>query len=224
MSADADLPAQLAAVGAFLGQASLGKTVADLEIALADCDRNGVAAVAAEYGVTVALLRAAIVSREALGKISDLTHAAAITLSLEHILESGEKLVRPSLAAGNTKARLSDVETDRRVAEFKLARWTGADGARQKSAVKDLARLAVESSPRVAELYVRGPRPIAWLRRTKSSVRQQLKGFPAQLAAFEKSFDDPSVAVSTFVANAAAHVTLIDVEDRLPELFAPGAM
>jgi hypothetical protein len=64
-------------------------------------------------------------------------------------------LVRPSLAAGNTPERLFDVETDRRIAEFKLARWDGSDGGRQQPIVKDLVRLAADTSGRKAELYLR---------------------------------------------------------------------
>ena len=42
------------------------------------------------------------------------------------MLEPGERLAnRPSLAAGNDPSRTFDLETDRRVAEFKLAIWNG---------------------------------------------------------------------------------------------------
>jgi hypothetical protein len=219
VSTSKDLPAHLAAVGAFLDQAPLRSTVSELEIALDGLGRAEVEDVVAAHGVAE-LLRSAIAARDAFGKLSDLIHAAAIALALPQILEPGETLNRPSLAAGNTPERLYDVETNRRVAEFKLARWDGADGARRKSTVKDLARLAADTSGRTAELYVRGVRPIAWLTTTTSSVRQQIKGYPAELAAFQSTFDDPDIAVSAFVGGAAAHVALVDIEQRLPDLFA----
>jgi hypothetical protein len=87
-----------------------------------------------------------------------------------------------------------------------------------------LARLAADTSGRTAELYLREPRPIDWLARTRSSVSQQIKGFPSELAAFERTFGDPDIAVSAFVAGSAKHVTLIDIEQRLPGLFAAGAL
>src|SRR4051794_29904893 len=142
----------------------------------------------AAHGVTPELLASAVAARDAVGKINDLIHAAAIALVLPRLLEPGETLQRPSLAAGNTPDRLFDVETDRRVAEFKLARWDGADGGRQKPTVKDLARLAADRSGRTPELYVRGSRPIAWLTTTQSSVRQQLRRYPVELAAYEEAF------------------------------------
>lgn len=222
MSAAEDLPTQLAAVGAFLGQRPLRHTVADLEVALDGCDAARAGDVAAEHGVSAELLRSAFAARDALGKLSDLIHAAAIALVLPRILEPGETLVRPSLAAGNTPERLFDVETNRRVAEFKLARWDGNDGGRQQPTVKDLVRLAADGSGRTAELYVCGQRPIQWLQSTRSPVRQQLRRYQGALAAFQAAFGDPEIAVAGFVAGAGAHVHLIDLEQRLPDLFAPG--
>jgi hypothetical protein len=219
MSSSDDLPAQLAAVGAFLDKAPLRNTVSELEIALAGCGPEQAADAAAAHGVTSELFRSALAARDALGKLSDLIHAAAIALALPHILEPGETLVRPSLAAGNTPDRLYDIETDRRIAEFKLARWDGNDGGRQQPTVKDLVRLAADGSGRTAELYVRGTRPITWLRTTRSPVRQQLRRYRAELTAFETAFGDPGIALAAFVAGDASHVRLIDIEQRLPVLF-----
>jgi hypothetical protein len=190
-----------------------------LEVALAGRDRAAVVQVADDHGVTAELLRSAITARNVFGKVHDVIHAAAITVALEEILDPGETLKRPSLAAGNTPDRLYDVETDRRIAEFKLSRWDGHDGGRQQPTVKDLVRLAADASGRRAELYVRGRRPIAWLQSTRSSVRQQLRRYRNELAAFERRFGDPDIPVWQFVAGDAAHVQLIDLEQRLPALF-----
>jgi hypothetical protein len=214
-----DLPAQLAAVGTFLDHAPLRTTIAELEIALTGCGPAQAAEVASSHGVTIELLRSAIAARDTFGKVSDLIHAVATALALPHILEAGETLVRPSLAAGNTPNRLYDVETDRRIAEFKLGRWDGNDGGRQQPTVKDLVRLAADSSGRTAELYVRGTRPITWLKTTRSTVRQQLRRYRRELSAFETVFGDPDIAVANFVAHDAAHVRLIDIEEQLPDLF-----
>jgi hypothetical protein len=219
VSTSEDLAAQLAAVSAFLAHAPLRSRVAELEIALTGCGSTEAATVAAAHGVTTELLRSAIAARDAFGKLSDPIHAAAIALTLPHILEPGETLIRPSLAAGNTPERLFDVETNLRIAEFKLARWYGNDGGRQQPTVKDLVRLAADTSGRTAELYVRGALPITWLKTTRSPVRQQLRRYRAELAAFESAFGDAEIPVSAFVAGDAAHVALIDMEQRLPDLF-----
>ena len=219
MDPSLDFATEISPVIAFLERAPLRTSVADLEIALTGCAVEDLPGVIARNGVSAQLLRSAIVARETFGKISDLIHAAAIALALPHLLEPGEVLVRPSLAAGNTPDRLFDVETDRRVAEFKLARWDGHDGGRQKTAVKDLARLAADGSTRLAQLYVLGDRPIGWLRTTTSSIRQKMKGYPAELATFSATFGDPDIAISAFVAGPAAHVELVNLERRLPKLF-----
>jgi hypothetical protein len=219
VTASDDLPAQLAAVGAFLAHAPLRSTVAELEIALAGCGAAQAGDVSREHGVTPELFRAALAARDSFGKLSDLIHAVAITLALQHILEPGEELLRPSLAAGNTPDRLFDVETNLRIAEFKLSRWDGHDGGRQQPTVKDLVRLAADTSGRNAELYVRGDRPITWLRSTSSSVRQQLRRYRNELAVFEGAFGDPDATVAAFVAGAGAHVALVDFEELAPELF-----
>jgi hypothetical protein len=215
-----DLMAQLAVVGSFLERAPLGTTIAELEIALAGCGHTEVSDVNAAHGVTTELLVSAISARDALGKLSDLIHAAAIALALPHILELHETLVRPSLAAGNTRERVFDVETNRRVAEFKLGRWNGNDSGRQQPTVKDLVRLAAEPSDRRSELYVRGARPVRWLKSTRSTIRQQLRAYQAELAVFESKFGDSNISVASFVAGEAANVRLIDIEAQLPALFA----
>ena len=220
VTAAADLHTQLDAVIEFLGRSPLAHTVADLEIALDGCGRDDVARVASDHDVTVELLRSAVAARDTFGKLNDLIHATAIALALPHLLKPGETLLRPSLAAGNTPERLFDVETDLRIAEFKFARWDGHDGGRQKPTVKDLARLAADSSGRRAELYLRGARPLKWLSGTTSSVRQQLKGYPAELAAFESAFATANITVADFVAGDASHVVLVDIEQRVPSLFA----
>ena len=65
---------------------------------------------------------------------------------------------RPSLAAGNDPTRPFDVETDRRVAEFKVGIWsgTGTDAMRKRTVFHDLVNLAADTSGRRAELYVAG--------------------------------------------------------------------
>lgn len=105
-----------------------------------------------------------MVVRERIGRVSDVIHAAAIGLSLPVLLQPGEEVItRPSLAAGNDISRPFDLETNCRVAEFKLSRWTGSDAMRKRRTFKDLVHLAAEGSSRAAELYVLGDKPIHFL-------------------------------------------------------------
>ena len=77
-----------------------------------------------------ALVAAAELKRLA-GQINVTIHALGILLCLPHILEAGETIEYVSLGAGNT-GRQFDLETNRRVAEFKFIRWRGgAEAIRQ---------------------------------------------------------------------------------------------
>lgn len=100
------------------GPGGLGQRIAALEHDLAGKDRDSVAAIVSSHGVAPDTLAASLLTRESLGKLSDLIHAVGIALALPHILEPGEVLKTPSLAAGNDPGRLYDVETDRRAIEF----------------------------------------------------------------------------------------------------------
>jgi hypothetical protein len=134
-------------------------------------------------------------------------------------LEPDEILRRPSLAAGNDPSRPYDVETDRRVAEFKLARWDGHDAMRKRQVFKDLVHLAADASGRRAELYVLGERPLRFLRETGSSAEWGLDRFPATRQLFRERFGSLAVPISAVTDRTAGHVRIIDLAERLPRLF-----
>ena len=88
------------------------------------------------------------------GQLNVVIHALGILLCLPKILESGEIIESVSLGAGNT-GRLFDLETDRRVAEFKFIRWQGgSETIRQNSVFKDFYLLAEHDTRKKKHLYV----------------------------------------------------------------------
>ena len=216
------LEAQLAALGEYMERGPLTASIAQLEHALAGCDHTDLSGQLEAHGMTPDVLRAAFVARENFGRINDLIHAAAISLALPHILEPGEKLRRPSLAAGNDPTRLYDVETDRRIAEFKLSRWDGHDGGRKRQLFKDLVHLAAaDHAGRSVELYVLGSRPAQFLATTRSVAEWGLnRGADRTRQLFEERFGSLQVPIPKFVSGPAAHVQIIDLEVRLPKVFA----
>jgi hypothetical protein len=54
-----------------------------------------------------------------------------------------------------------------------------------------------------AELHVRGTRLMSWLESTRSSVRQQLRRYRNELAAYEQRLGNPDVPVRQFVSDEA---------------------
>ncbi|MEV6625178.1 hypothetical protein AB0M83_05005 [Amycolatopsis sp. NPDC051106] len=166
-------------------------------------------------GMTHELLQAALLVRQHAGRVNDLIHAATIVRALPKILEPGECIVRrPSLASGNDPDRPFDLETDRRVAEFKTARWKGADTMRKRLLVADLAGLVLKRGDRRAELYVFGRLPIDFLRTSTSTVEWMLgRSAPNLRYAYEQRFGSAALTVSQFTHGPASEVALKDLNE-----------
>ncbi|MEU3096496.1 PE-PGRS family protein [Streptomyces sp. NPDC006967] len=201
----------------FLSRQPLTQTLASLEHRLKGADGTDVMRVAEDGHVVPELLASALTVRESLGRINDLIHACGILLVLPHILGEGEHItVRTSLGAGNDPSRPYDVETDQRIAEFKLARWLGADAMRKRQTFKDLVMLAADTSGRRAELFVIGPEPRRFLTTSTSTAAWALDRTPGALRTFTTIFGPPSMSVAQFTATHAAHVQITDLRDLLP--------
>jgi hypothetical protein len=158
--------------------------------------------------------------RRDLGRLNDLVHAAAISLALPLILGPGERLAnRPSLAAGNDPTRLFDVETNMRVAEFKLSLWSGTDAMRKRGVFHDLVHLAADGSGRRPELYVAGALPLRFLRGSRSTARWALnRGADSTRDLFLDRFGSLDTSIRDFTAGPASHVRLVDLADVLPQV------
>jgi hypothetical protein len=203
---------------AFLAAGPLTTAIAELEHRLNGLDGPSTEAVTRASGVDRDLLRAAITARGELGRISDLIHAAAIVLVLPQVLEEGERISnRPSLAAGNDPSRPYDLETNRRVAEFKLSRWLGADAMRKRQTFKDLVHLAADTSGRQPELFVVGDAPGRFLRSSRSTASWALDRSPATRELFAERFGSLEIRIADFTAGAGARVRITDLTTLLPE-------
>jgi hypothetical protein len=209
---------EMALLLAFLDRAPLTLAIRDLEQALDGCDGEAVAAI----GIDNKLLSAALAMRQQLGRLNDLVHASAISLILPAVLEADEIVQgRPSLAAGNDPTRPHDLRTSKRVAEFKLAQWAGADAMRKRGVFKDLVHLAIDDSGQRAQLFVVGQAPIKFHRESTSSAAWALDRAPSTRAIFEERFGSLTMPICQFTAGPGAHVELIDLLPLLPELVTP---
>ncbi|MFF6783734.1 PE-PGRS family protein [Streptomyces sp. NPDC012510] len=211
----------VALLAGFLGAEPLTAAIASLERDLVGRPVREVGDMAAARGFGPELMVAALTVRERLGRLNDLIHAAGIVLALPHLLEDGEEIsVRPSLAAGNDPRRPFDLETDRRVAEFKLARWRGADAMRKRQTFKDLVMLAADRTGRRAELFVVGPEPGRFLSTSKATAAWALDRTLHARRVFEESFGSLDVSVAQFTERHAGHVEVTDLCDVLPPMVA----
>src|SRR5262249_35418951 len=102
------------------------------------------------------LLRSALHLKLASAEINVIVHAVGILLSLPHILDPDERVQYLSLGAGNT-GRPFDLETDKRIAEFKFIDWKGgSETIRQNSLFKDFYELVEFETTKKRFLYVVG--------------------------------------------------------------------
>jgi len=215
---DIDLDA-VERLASFLRVGPLTAAIAHLENSLVGKDGSGVKTVTRLSGVNTELLTAAITVRRGLGRMNDLIHAAAIVLVLPRVLEEGEKVSnRPSLAAGNDPTRPYDLETNRRVAEFKLSYWTGSDAGRKRQTFKDLVHLAADTSGRQPELFIVGDRPERFLRSSRAKAAWALDRWAVMQELFAERFGSLEMSVADFTRGPGARVQITDLTKVLPSL------
>jgi hypothetical protein len=207
----------LDAIERFIGT-DLTTRIADLEWTVKGCDAGQCAHKSVAAGVTSELLSAAYSLKRAAGQINVLIHAVGGLLLLPQIMEPGERIEYVSLGAGNT-GREFDLETDRRVAEFKFIHWSGgADTIRQSSLFKDFYLLAEHPTPKRKELYVLDIKyPLKFLRggRALSSVLSKNVSLWEQ---FRAKHADTYATVGDYFADRQHSVALKDAAPLVPQL------
>lgn len=209
----------------FLQDGRLKDVVADLEYALKAADGEEITTLTSAVGLGGAegqsLFEAAVQTRQQLGRLNDLVHAAGIALTLPLLLEPGERLSnRPSLAAGNDPSRPFDVETNLRVMEFKFSVWqAGSNATRKRAVFHDLVHLAADKSERRAELYFIGSQSAKFLQTTTSGVSWALNRQAEKTRElFVDRFGSTDIPIPQFTNGPAAHVQLLDLGKVTPGL------
>lgn len=119
----ADIAAAVTVLNRFIGGELTG-TIGAIERSLQGVSAGNCAKALTTAGVEDGALAAAAQLKRAAGQINVVIHALGILLCLPHILQPGEIIEYVSLGAGNT-GRAFDLETDRRIAEFKFIHWQG---------------------------------------------------------------------------------------------------
>src|SRR5712664_1592765 len=134
--------------------ADLTQTIYEIEKSLKGVSAQNYSAVLTTSGAKAEVLGAAGLIKQLAGQINVVVHALGILLCLPHILRPGEVIDYVSLGAGNT-GRAFDLETNRRIAEFKFIRWQGGpESIRQNSLFKDFYLMAEDTSTKHKYLYV----------------------------------------------------------------------
>lgn len=136
--------------------ASLTERLSELELSFKGLNRKESKRLCSAHELDSSLLTSAFEIKKLAGQINTLIHAAGILAALPSILEKSEVIESLSLGAGNTGKKF-DLETDKRVAEFKFISWRGgAESIRQNSLFKDFYELAEHETDKEKYLYVLG--------------------------------------------------------------------
>jgi hypothetical protein len=145
-------------------------------------------------------------------------HPPAVLRGLPHVLESGETIDYVSLGAGNT-GRAFDLETDRRIAEFKFIRWQGGPEAiRQNSIFKDFYLMAESGSLKRKYLYVLDTeQPIKFFKGGRA-IASVLSRSVKLKEDFARRFGDRYHTVREYYALRRDAVSLQDVTQWVPGL------
>jgi hypothetical protein len=165
-----------------------------------------------------ATLDAALLIKRVSGQINVLVHAIGILNALPYVLDAGEVVESLSLGAGNT-GRKHDLETDRRVAEFKFIEWRGGpESIRQNTVFVDLFNLASNPTTKRKELYLVGTAiPLRFLqnRRALSSV---LSKDVATATRFRALHGDRFTTVGDYYRTVRDEVDIVDLVGLVPGL------
>ncbi len=203
-----------------LGGGRVSGLLEEVATELYGADADAAGGVASSAGFTPKLLAEAFTLRRHLGRLNDLIHGAAMTMALPHILEPNEVVAHPPwLAANADPVHTFDLETNRRVADFKLAVWTGKDATRKRALFQGLVHLAALPADQRPELYVAGAAPLDFLRGSGSNAAWALnRGPESTKSLYLVRFQDLGMSIRDFTAGPAAHVRLIDLGDVLPPM------
>ncbi|MBO9712477.1 hypothetical protein [Sphingomonas sp.] len=195
-------------------------TGADLTQRLAGFERRAVGVSSAtchkflcEIEADGALLEAAAEVKRLAGQINVTIHALGILLCLPHILEPDEQVESVSLGAGNA-GREFDLETNRRVAEFKFIRWRGgAESIRQNGVFKDFFLLADSETTKRKYLYLLGTQHAEKFLQGGRALPSVLSKDEMVRARFYARFEDRFATVRDYYA---AHRHLVTIQDVSP--------
>jgi hypothetical protein len=197
---------------------NLTNRIASLESEFAGTSEDAVQHTLSASHVSHDLLAAAYAMKRVAGQINVVIHAIGILLCLPHVLEPGERVSSLSLGAGNT-GRAFDLETDRRIGEFKFIHWQGgAETIRQNALFKDLYQMVEYPTEKKKVMYVLGTHhPLKFLnsgRALNSVMSRNRKLWDGFVSKYGTSLS----TVGDYYALKKDGVSLVDVSSFVPGL------
>lgn len=202
----------------FTGDGRLGDRISSLENALRGVVVEGVDELQNRYNVSASAMKGALTVKEMAGQVNVTIHAMGIVISLPYILEPSETVVDASLGAGNT-GRAFDLETDRRIAEFKFIRWRGgAESIRQNGVFVDFFHLAEAETDKRRILYLTGLEHPTRFFNGARNLNSVLSKNAAVHNQFRAIYGDRFTVVRQYWNHVANRVELVDLLEAVPPL------
>lgn len=197
---------------------SLTSKISSIEHALVGKKKKQTETFFERNGLDTNLLEAASQIKSLAAQINVIMHAAGILTALPHILEEGEVIQYVSLGAGNIGKEF-DLETDRRIAEFKFISWKGgAESIRQNTLFKDFYYLAAKNTPKRKYLYLTGiDEPMKFLKGGRDLMSVLSKNNAFKELFWEQHGDKYKVVRDYFKAHSHL-VKIVDLSPILPQL------
>jgi hypothetical protein len=197
---------------------SLTDKLSSLEVKFRGLNRRRSKELCNQFELNSDLIASAFEVKNLSAQIHVVIHAIGTLAALPYILDDNEHIEYLSLGAGNT-GRKFDLETNKRIAEFKFINWQGgAESIRQNSLFKDFYKLAECESNKERYLYTIGTDiPSRFFNRCRS-LKSVLSRNNKLFREFKKKYRNRFESVNDYYQYRKKMVKIIDISKFLPEL------
>lgn len=203
----------------FTNKKDLTTTVALLEANLNGANSNRVNNIITTEEIDLNMLKAALLVKKSISQIDVVIHAIGIINALSYILDEDEKVENLSLGAGNT-GRKFDLETNKRIAEFKFINWSGkSDTIRQNTTFKDFFELAESETNKKKYLYILDKDQVVKFFNNNRALKSVLSKNQATYNHFFELYGTKYTTVSQYYRNKKELVNIVDLHDICPDIF-----
>ncbi len=203
----------------FTNQQNLTDTISKLEYCLRGAGTSQINGLIEQENIDKDMLKAAIIVKKNISQIDVVIHAVGIVNALRYILDEDEKVEYLSLGAGNTGKRF-DVETDKRIAEFKFISWSGkSDTIRQNSTFKDFFELAEYTTSKRKCLYILDKRNVLKFFNNNRALDSVLSKNESTRKHFYDLYGKQFSTVSQYYDYKKLEVEIIDLNEVCPGVF-----
>lgn len=205
-------------VSNFYSGQDLTKKIAQIETSLKFKDKIDIGKFIDNESLDVSMLQSANKIKQVAGQINVIIHAIGILNALPYVLEDDERVEYLSLGAGNT-GKDFDLETNKRIAEFKFASWKGADTIRQNNTFIDFLNIVEYETTKRKYLYVLSKKQVIKFLNYNRNLASVLSKNKSAYDKFSRINGNKYSKVSEYY-NAKSHlVEIVDLKEIMPGCF-----